>query len=71
MAEQGTCEAHEAGGVPVIKIEMKKLDAFNIGKLIYFFEFACGVSAYMLKVNPFDQPGVEAYKNNMFRLLGK
>ncbi|HXK81604.1 MAG TPA: glucose-6-phosphate isomerase [Bacteroidales bacterium] len=71
MAEVGTCEAHQQGGVPVIKIEPGELNAFNIGRLIYFFEFACGVSAYMLGVNPFDQPGVEAYKSNMFRLLGK
>jgi glucose-6-phosphate isomerase len=71
MAEKGTCEAHQQGGVPVLKIEVGELNAFNIGRLIYFFEFACGVSAYMLGVNPFNQPGVEAYKSNMFRLLGK
>lgn len=71
MAEQGTCEAHEQGGVPVLKIKIDKLNASSLGELMYFFEFSCGVSAYMLGVNPFDQPGVEAYKNNMFRLLGK
>ena len=50
---------------------MEKADTYNLGYLFYFFEYACGVSAYMLDVNPFDQPGVETYKSNMFKLLGK
>lgn len=70
-AAEGTIEAHVAGGVPVVEIEVERVDEFTLGQLIYFFEFACGVSGYMLGVNPFDQPGVEAYKKNMFRLLGK
>lgn len=71
MAELGTMLAHVDGNVPNIKITIPLLDEENIGALIYFFEFACGLSGYMLDVNPFDQPGVEAYKNNMFALLGK
>ena len=71
MAELGTKIAHVDGGVPVIKITLPKLEERNIGELIYFFEKACGISGYMLGVNPFDQPGVEAYKKNMFALLGK
>ncbi|MBQ7279184.1 MAG: glucose-6-phosphate isomerase [Bacteroidales bacterium] len=70
-AEQGTIEAHHDGGVPVMKIELEQIDEETLGHLLYFFEFACGVSGYMLGVNPFNQPGVEAYKKNMFRLLGK
>ena len=70
-AEQGTILAHIDGGVPNIHISIQKIDEYNIGQLIYFFEKACGISGYMLDVNPFDQPGVEAYKKNMFRLLGK
>lgn len=67
----GTLMAHYEGGVPNIVIEMEKLDAYTMGYLLYFFEKACGISGYMLGVNPFDQPGVEAYKKNMFALLGK
>lgn len=70
-AELGTILAHVDGGVPVLRIAMPQIDEHTIGQLIYFFEFACGVSGYILGVNPFDQPGVEAYKKNMFRLLGK
>ena len=70
-AELGTVMAHCDGGVPVLRIEIPKVDEYVLGQMIYFFEFACGVSGYVLKVNPFDQPGVEAYKKNMFRLLGK
>ncbi len=70
-AVEGTIEAHVSGGVPVIEIEVERIDEYTLGQLIYFFEFACGVSGYTLGVNPFDQPGVEAYKKNMFRLLGK
>ncbi len=70
-AELGTMLAHQQGGVPILKIEIENLDEQTIGELIYFFEFACGLSAYMLEVNPFDQPGVESYKTNMFALLNK
>lgn len=68
---QGTIEAHVEGGVPVLKISITEATPFNLGYLFYFFEKACAVSGYLLGVNPFDQPGVEAYKKNMFRLLGK
>ena len=71
QAELGTLLAHEEGGVPVIRIELPAIDEFTLGQLIYFFEKACGVSGYILGVNPFDQPGVEAYKKNMFALLDK
>lgn len=71
MAELGTKLAHVDGGVPVIKIELNALEENTLGQLIYFFEKACGVSGYMLGVNPFNQPGVEAYKKNMFALLDK
>jgi len=67
----GTTLAHIDGGVPNIGITMSKVDEHNIGQLIYFFEMACALSGYTLGVNPFDQPGVEAYKKNMFALLGK
>lgn len=70
-AEQGTFMAHIDGDVPQIKISIERLDEENLGALIYFYEFACGLSGYTLDVNPFDQPGVEAYKKNMFALLGK
>ena len=70
-AELGTTIAHHGGGVPVLQIQIPCVDAYVLGQMIYFFEFACGVSGYMLGVNPFDQPGVEAYKKNMFALLGK
>ena len=70
-AEEGTMEAHRNGGVPVLKIELEQLDVETIAQLIYFYEISCGISAYLLGVNPFDQPGVEAYKKNMFKLLGK
>jgi len=71
MAELGTQQAHVAGGVPNIKIEIPELSEFYLGQLLYFFERACGISGYLLGVNPFDQPGVEAYKKNMFALLKK
>lgn len=70
-AEQGTTLAHNEGRVPVLQIAVPRIDEFVLGELIYFFEFACGVSGYTLGVNPFNQPGVEAYKKNMFKLLGK
>ena len=71
MAELGTQIAHVDGGVPNMKVIMPTLNALYIGQLFYFFEFACGISGSMLGVNPFDQPGVEAYKNNMFALFDK
>jgi len=71
MAELGTQQAHVAGGVPNIRIEIPELNEFYLGQLLYFFERACGISGYLLGVNPFDQPGVEAYKKNMFALLKK
>lgn len=71
MAELGTMLAHVDGGVPNIRIEMPELNEYYIGELIYFFEKACGISGYVLGVNPFNQPGVEAYKKNMFALLDK
>ena len=71
QAFQGTLAAHVDGNVPVITMDMGMLNAKTMGEMFYFFELSCGVSAYMLGVNPFDQPGVEFYKRNMFRLLGK
>ena len=71
MAELGTLVAHVDGGVPNIKLEIPKLDEYYLGEILYFFEKACGISGYTLGINPFDQPGVEAYKKNMFALLGK
>lgn len=70
-AETATIIAHSDGGVPVITINVPELDEYYMGQLIYFFELACAVSGYILDVNPFDQPGVEAYKKNMFALLNK
>lgn len=71
MAELGTAIAHVDGGVPNMLISVPRLNEYYLGQLIYFFEKACGISGYMLGVNPFDQPGVEAYKKNMFALLEK
>ena len=71
MAELGTTLAHIDGGVPNIQITLPEINEYYLGQLIYFFEMACAVSGYILDVNPFDQPGVEAYKKNMFALLGK
>ena len=71
MAELGTMIAHIDGGVPNMKIELPKINEYYLGQLIYFFEIACGISGYLLQVNPFNQPGVEAYKKNMFALLDK
>jgi glucose-6-phosphate isomerase len=70
-AETGTILAHNDGNVPVISINIPQLDEYYVGQLIYFFEIACAISGYILDVNPFDQPGVEAYKKNMFALLNK
>ena len=70
-AMEGTMIAHVSGGCPNIEIEIEKLDEETIGHLIYFFEKACAMSGYILGINPFNQPGVEEYKKNMFRLLGK
>ena len=71
MAELGTQLAHVDGGVPNMRLIVPRLDAYNLGQIIYFFERACGISGLLLDVNPFNQPGVEAYKKNMFALLGK
>ena len=71
QAMQGTLLAHVDGGVPNLVVEAEARDERTVGQLIYFFEYACGLSGYLLGVNPFDQPGVEAYKKNMFALLGK
>ncbi len=70
-AAQGTALAHMDGGVPNLAVKVSALDAYTFGYMVYFFEIACGLSGYLLGVNPFDQPGVEAYKKNMFALLGK
>lgn len=70
-AMNGTIFAHVEGGVPNMRIDVDELNEYNLGQLFYFFEFACGISGYMLDVNPFNQPGVESYKKNMFALLGK
>lgn len=71
MAELGTQLAHVDGGVPNMRVLVSELSEFSIGQLLYFFEKACGISGYLLGVNPFNQPGVEAYKKNMFALLNK
>ena len=71
MAKLGTQIAHIDGGVPQMEVSIAQIDEANLGAIFYFFEFACGISAYVLGVNPFNQPGVEAYKKNMFALLRK
>ena len=71
QAMDGTLLAHVEGGVPNVTLRTGSIDEETLGGLIYFFEYACGLSGYLLDVNPFDQPGVEAYKKNMFALLGK
>ena len=71
MAELGVQIAHIDGGVPNLRVEIPEINERTIGALLYFFEKACGISGYMLGVNPFDQPGVEDYKRNMFALLEK
>ena len=70
-AINGTILAHVEGGGPVLKVSIEKQNEFSLGQLFYFFEFACGISGYLMGVNPFNQPGVESYKSNMFALLGK
>ncbi len=70
-AFNGVIDAHVSGGVKNIHIEIGKMDSYHFGYLVYFFELACAMSAYLLEVNPFNQPGVEVYKTNMFKLLGK
>ena len=70
-AFEGTLLAHTKGRVPNLVINVPEMNEYYFGNLIYFFEKACAVSGYMLGVNPFNQPGVEEYKNNMFKLLGK
>jgi glucose-6-phosphate isomerase len=71
QAMRGTILAHVDGGVPNILLSLPEINEKSVGWLIYFFELVCGLSGYLLGVNPFDQPGVEAYKTNMFALLGK
>ena len=71
IAEEGTRMAHLSGGVPNLTITIPEICENSLGELIFFFEFSCAVSGYLLQINPFDQPGVETYKRNMFRLLGK
>jgi len=71
MAELGTLLAHIDGGVPNMQIVIPTINEYHLGELVYFFEIACGISGYLLEVNPFNQPGVEAYKKNMFALLEK
>ena len=71
VAMKATKKAHIDGGVPVTEIRVERICEETVGALIYFFEFACGVSGYISGVNPFNQPGVEAYKTNMFEMLGK
>ena len=71
MAQLGVKVAHIDGGVPQMEVSIDRINEYNLGAIFYFFEFACGVSAYLLGVNPFNQPGVEAYKKNMFALLRK
>jgi glucose-6-phosphate isomerase len=70
-AMKGTLLAHTDGNVPNLMVNVPERNEFYLGELFYFFEFACGISGYLLGVNPFDQPGVESYKSNMFALLGK
>ena len=70
-AFEGTVLAHTDGGVPNFVLSVERPDEYNLGELIYFFEKACAISGYLLGVNPFNQPGVESYKKNMFALLGK
>jgi glucose-6-phosphate isomerase len=71
IAEKGTRLAHIEGEVPNFTISISKIDEETLGEMIFFFEFSCALGGYLLDVNPFDQPGVEAYKKNMFKLLGK
>ena len=70
-AMHGTMLAHTDGNVPNLMVRIPRQDEFSLGQLFYFFEFACGISGYLQGVNPFNQPGVESYKKNMFALLGK
>ena len=70
-AMNGTILAHTDGQVPNLMVKIPEMNEYYLGQLFYFFEFACGVSGYLLGVNPFNQPGVESYKKNMFALLGK
>ncbi|MCD8011250.1 MAG: glucose-6-phosphate isomerase, partial [Lachnospiraceae bacterium] len=70
-AKTGTILANTVGRFPNLLVHVARQDEYALGQLFYFFEFACGVSGYMLGVNPFNQPGVESYKKNMFALLGK
>jgi glucose-6-phosphate isomerase len=71
LAQEAVKQAHISGGVPNMEIKVERRDEVGFAELVTFFELACGISGYMSGVNPFDQPGVEAYKKNMFKLLGK
>jgi glucose-6-phosphate isomerase len=71
MAEQGTTLAHVDGNVPNIKITLPEINEYYLGQLLFFFEKSCAINGYLMEINPFDQPGVEAYKKNMFALLEK
>ena len=71
QAMRGTVLAHVDGGVPNMMVTAPGRDAKSVGALIYFFEYVCGLTGYLMEINPFNQPGVEAYKNNMYALLGK
>lgn len=71
QAEEGTCIAHSEGGTPIFRLRLDQLDEYNLGMLLFFFEMAASISGYMMQVNPFDQPGVEAYKKQMNQLLNK
>ena len=71
IAKESTIRAHVSGEIPVIDLTVRDLSPYSFGYLVYFFMFSCAISGYLLGVNPFDQPGVEAYKNNMYALLGK
>jgi glucose-6-phosphate isomerase len=71
MAYEATVQAHAGGGIPVVILNVPELNSYYLGQLFYFFEYACFISATLLGVDPFDQPGVEAYKTRMFGALGK
>ncbi len=71
LAYQGTAQAHESGDVPIIRLELDRLDEFTLGEMVFFFQKTTALNGYLMGINPFDQPGVEAYKKNMFRLLGR
>ena len=71
IAEEGTRQAHISGGVPNIRIQIPEINEQHLGEMIFFFEMSCALGGYLMDINPFNQPGVEAYKQQMFKLLGK